>query len=148
MSKEKNEQLGMNPSTASAKLLKDILFSLILETNKNYCFHCGIKLTRETFSIEHKVPWLHSENPKELFFNLNNISFSHLECNVKAKRSGGNKLRKSREDNEAWCGKCKSFLDKSEFYSSTTRWNGVKSLCKFHFCEITNNRKKIVRAKI
>lgn len=79
----KQEQLGMNPSTAQARLLKDILFKFAKETP---CYHCKGMLTRETFSIEHKVPWLHSENPKELFFDLNNISFSHLSCNIAAGR--------------------------------------------------------------
>lgn len=43
-------------------------------------------MCRDTFSIEHKVPWLHSENPLELYFSLDNISFSHYLCNVKAGR--------------------------------------------------------------
>ncbi len=43
-------------------------------------------MTRETFSIEHKDPWLDCENPSEKFFDLANISFSHLSCNAKASR--------------------------------------------------------------
>lgn len=76
-------QLGMNPSTASHRLVKDILFSLVKDTP---CFHCGGKLDRETFSIEHKVPWLHSEDPVKMFFDLGNISFSHGGCNSSNKR--------------------------------------------------------------
>ncbi len=72
----------MNPSTASGRLVKDILWSLIVQTNKDNCCKCGEKMTRETFSIEHKIPWLDSENPIELFFDLDNISFSHLSCNI------------------------------------------------------------------
>ena len=79
---KKQTQLGMNPSTASHRLLKDILWSLIVETKKDTCFKCNLPLTRDTFSIEHKIPWLDSKNPLELFFDLNNITFSHLKCNV------------------------------------------------------------------
>jgi hypothetical protein len=42
--------------------------------------------SEKELSIEHKIPWLDSEDPKDLFFNLNNIAFSHLTCNVKAAR--------------------------------------------------------------
>lgn len=89
----KKEQLGMSSSSASGRLVKDILFSLIKDKP---CYHCGEPLTRETFSIEHKVPWLHSENPSELYFNLENIDFSHLICNIKSGR--GNKKYNSKEE--------------------------------------------------
>lgn len=82
----KNEQLGMNYSTASNRLVKDILFNFIVVSGQNKCFRCGEPMERSNFSIEHKVPWLHSANPTELFFDLNNISFSHLKCNVENAR--------------------------------------------------------------
>ena len=78
----KNEQLGMNYSTASNRLVRDILFNFIVVCGQNKCFRCGEPMERHNFSIEHKVPWLHSEKPKETFFDLNNISFSHLSCNA------------------------------------------------------------------
>ena len=82
----KQEQLGMNPSTASHRLVKDILWSLIEKTEQDNCHQCGEKMQRDNFSIEHKEPWLHSEKPAELYFDLDNISFSHLRCNVEARR--------------------------------------------------------------
>ena len=85
MKQEKQRQLGMNPSTAQAKLLKDILFFFV-NRDEIKCFQCSGTLTRENFSIEHKVPWLHSESPRELFFDLDNIRFSHLSCNYSAAR--------------------------------------------------------------
>lgn len=78
---KKKEQLGMAYGTASYKLVKDILYSMLLELNRNECFHCGKPMTRQTFSIEHKIAWLNSGNPLDLFFDLTNISFSHLSCN-------------------------------------------------------------------
>lgn len=82
---EKHKQLGMNPSTASGRLLKDLLFKYAVASGEK-CFRCNEELTRETFSIEHKIPWLHSENPVELFFDLDNIAFSHLLCNIGNRR--------------------------------------------------------------
>lgn len=82
---KKANQLGMNPSTASHRLVKDILFKFVIDSG-HVCFHCGEDLTRETFSIEHMEPWLDTDRPAELFFDLSNIAFSHLRCNIKASR--------------------------------------------------------------
>jgi hypothetical protein len=82
MSDKKKEQLGMNPSTASGRLVKDIMWSLLLETNKHICCKCNQPMSRETFSIEHLTPWLDSDDPVGLYFSLDNISFSHLSCNI------------------------------------------------------------------
>ena len=93
MGNKKTEQLGMNPSTASGRLVKDTLFRLAIETNHK-CFQCGGELTRDTFSIEHKKPWLNSEDPLGNYFDQDNISFSHLSCNVKAAKAGRPKIHK------------------------------------------------------
>lgn len=87
ITKKKNEKLGMNASTASNRLVKDLLFNFIISSGHK-CFWCGEELTRETFSIEHKIPWLNSEDPKSLFFDIDNISYSHFLCNVKAAKRG------------------------------------------------------------
>lgn len=105
MKDKKSQQLEMNISTAQGRLVKDILWMLLQETNRTKCFICNEEMTRETFSIEHKIPWLDSNNPKELFWNLNNISFSHLSCNISSGR--GNKKYYTKEerkerDKELW----------------------------------------------
>lgn len=82
---KKQAQLGMNPGTASNRLVKDILFHFVKESGAG-CFQCGKPMLREDFSIEHKEPWLDSENPREMFFDLNNISFSHRKCNSEERR--------------------------------------------------------------
>lgn len=86
MTDKKKQQLGMNPSTASHRLVKDILWKLIVQTNQDTCCKCGEPMSRETFSIEHVTPWLDSEDPAGLYFDLNNINFSHLSCNVADRR--------------------------------------------------------------
>lgn len=87
MNNKRTEQLGMPYGTASGRLVKDILFKFICETGKNVCYQCGKEMSRDTFSIEHKIPWIDHPNPIETFFDLDNISFSHLSCNVKAARN-------------------------------------------------------------
>ena len=82
---KKQSQLGMNPSTASHRLGKDLLFKFVQIHHPN-CYRCGEPMTRETFSIEHKTPWLDSDDPVGLYFDLDNIDFSHLQCNVGDRR--------------------------------------------------------------
>lgn len=83
---KKKDQLGMNPSTASHKLVKDILWSLVVKTGQDYCHRCSEKMVRDNFSIEHIEDWLDSKDPVGLYFSLDNITFSHLSCNVAASR--------------------------------------------------------------
>lgn len=67
---------------------KNILYNLLVRFNLNKCYQCGNTIDKvEELSIEHKTPWLDSDTPKELFFNLENIAFSHLSCNCRARRS-------------------------------------------------------------
>ena len=81
--RKKAIQLGMPSGTAANKLKKMIMFKLLQYAGLDTCFQCGrIIKTVEELSIEHKTPWLDSENPKELFFDLNNVAFSHLKCNI------------------------------------------------------------------
>jgi hypothetical protein len=83
--KNKNKLLGEPYGTASNKLKKKILFSLLVKDKLNICFQCGEIIEKiEDLSIEHKSPWMSAENPKEAFYDLDNISFSHLKCNMRA----------------------------------------------------------------
>lgn len=91
MDKSKNairsEQLGMSFGKANNILKKSIMFSLIQKCSMDNCFLCGERIKSvDEMSIEHKTPWLRSENPLEMFFDLDNIAFSHLKCNVSSKR--------------------------------------------------------------
>ncbi len=83
---KKQLQLGMNPSTASHRLIKDTLFRLATDAG-HVCFRCGGVLDRESFSLEHKIAWLDSDDPKRQFFDQSNVAFSHLRCNVGDARS-------------------------------------------------------------
>jgi len=83
-SQNKSEFLGMPFGTASARLRKQILFYLLVKHNENICYRCS-KLIEDIadLSIEHKEPWQNISI--KLFWNINNIGFSHLSCNVKAR---------------------------------------------------------------
>lgn len=87
---KKKIQLGMDPSTACHKLRMDILFNFVKISGKK-CYRCNKELTRDTFSIDHIINWLNSEDPKGLFFNLDNITFSHKSCNYGAARRSNKK---------------------------------------------------------
>jgi hypothetical protein len=82
---KKNKQLGMHYGTAAQRLRKMIMFAMVKDLGLDNCFQCGKPIeTVEELSIEHKVPWLDSEDPKGLFFDLENVAFSHLSCNCSA----------------------------------------------------------------
>ena len=87
----KNQQLGMNVSTANHKLKVDLLFKFVVLAGHK-CHRCGKELTRDTFSVDHIQPWLHTDKPLELFFDLDNIAFSHQACNTGARRCNGPRL--------------------------------------------------------
>jgi len=82
----KNILLGMPHGTANGILRKNIIFWLAGKSDMLNCFRCG-KLIEDIneFSIEHKRPWQREPEPKEAFFDIDNISFSHIKCNVDAR---------------------------------------------------------------
>jgi hypothetical protein len=71
----------MNFSTAQQKLWKLVLFNLVKKAEVNVCIHCGklIETVRE-LSIAHRQKWF-DVNP-DLFWDLDNIGFAHLHCNI------------------------------------------------------------------
>ena len=80
---KKSELLGVPFGTASGRLRKLILFDFVQLLSLDSCYKCNetIKFI-EDLSIEHIEPWQSSDDPKESFFDLGNIAFSHLSCNV------------------------------------------------------------------
>lgn len=109
---KKQIQLGMNPSTANGRLVKDLLFNFVTQAG-HVCFRCSEPMTRETFSIEHTTPWLDSEDPIGLFFDMKNIAYSHLSCNIGARRTTSRPLRGYKHGTSAYrygcrCETCKT----------------------------------------
>jgi hypothetical protein len=84
---DKKEELGMNPGTARHRLVKQLMFKFIKELKLDICFQCSKKIEKiEDLSIEHKIPWRFSNKALELYFDLDNIAFSHGSCNRAAAR--------------------------------------------------------------
>ncbi len=92
----KDAALGISHGTAANRLRKSIMFALICETKRNVCHQCGAGIWKvEDLSVEHKEPWLAADDPRKAFFDLNNIAFSHLKCNVRAARPRPRKIFRS-----------------------------------------------------
>jgi hypothetical protein len=100
---KKREQLGMPFGTAAGKLRKEYMFYLAKKCGENICYRCGkeIKISKD-LSLDHLIDWIDSEDPKRLFFDVENVKFSHLSCNKKAL----NKIRGVcyRENRRNWVG--------------------------------------------
>jgi hypothetical protein len=110
---KKSSQLGLSFGKANGILKKSLLFYFVKKCGVDTCYRCNKKIEKiDDLSIEHKVPWLDSEDPKKLFFDINNISFSHLHCNIKEFRSSTKILKK---DGYIWCWDCKIYKPINEF---------------------------------
>lgn len=74
------QQLGMPHGTAANRLRKIVLFHVLKKHKENVCFKCGEVIpTVDELSLEHKQPW--EGRSAELFWDVENITFSHLRCN-------------------------------------------------------------------
>lgn len=98
----RRDQLGMPMGTAAHRLRKMIMFDLIQKTNQDFCFVCDERIeTPEELSIEHKRPWLDID--PALFWDLDNIAFSHRNCNKPHRPNGGtNKNKTSKYRGVMW----------------------------------------------
>lgn len=83
---KKDEQLNMPHSTAQNKLRKLLLFKYLSLAGENACHRCEELMTVDNFSVEHKQSWL--DVSPDLFWDLDNIAFAHLRCNIQAARLG------------------------------------------------------------
>ena len=80
--KNRDEKLGFDLGRARVRLAKEVQFMLIQKAGMGTCYRCGQQLTPQDVSIDHKIGFTNSENPEEMFFDLTNIAFSHLACNM------------------------------------------------------------------
>jgi HNH endonuclease len=122
-------QLGMSFGSASYRLMRNILFAFVEKTNQNICYRCGKPMSAKDFSIEHKEPWLHVS--PALFWDLENIAFSHKRCNIACSRSGTPRFKKMEAPpGTSWCTKHRDFLPIANFQKSRSSWNGLQSHCR------------------
>jgi hypothetical protein len=125
---KKNETLGMPYGTAQNRLRKMILFSLAQQLEQDVCYRCGdIILSPEHLSIEHIEPW--EGRSADLFWDLNNIAFSHLRCNTPHSYGEGREPRQF--DGEfLTCCRCKVSLPVTDFWKDKSNWTGFQYYCK------------------
>lgn len=84
MSEKKAALLGMPIGTATGRLRKSLMYSLADKLGLLTCHRCAEQIcTEESLSIEHKVAWESADDPVKMFFDLDNIAFSHLSCNIR-----------------------------------------------------------------
>lgn len=124
-------QLGMPFGTANGRLRKMIMFKYVKLAGDDVCFKCGKQIdTIDELSIEHKLPWL-SRDPSR-FWDLDNIAFSHLMCNVPHyednQRKGVSRIEVP--DGYARCVTCKQNKPVAEFWPDSRRYNGLRGHCK------------------
>lgn len=123
--------LGIKYPAAQGRLRKQVLLNLLQRLGENFCFRCGGEITTvRELSMDHKEYWLYID--VKLFWDLNNIAFSHLKCNVGVQRHGARlqKVRKIGPEGTAWCYKHELFLPVDQFHKSRSRWNGLQAGCK------------------
>lgn len=130
MNAVKAAQLGMPFGTANARLRKAILFRLLQRLGEDTCFRCDEKIENlDELSIEHKAPWLYVN--VELFWDLDNIAFSHLRCNIGA---AGKPTRITCPQGQQWCTGCKQCHEIDRFpvasESSVGQRNGLRQDCR------------------
>ena len=125
--RKKAQQLGMPYGTACGRLRKLVLFRLLQQLGETVCFRCGESIeVADDLSLEHKQPWLDVDSG--LFWDLDNIAFSHLTCNSSARRRAPS--TRVREDGKVRCGKCRRWASPVMFTANVSTPTGCSSWCK------------------
>ena len=125
---KKANQLGMPFGTASNRLKKLILFKLLVDAGLHQCFKCKEDIGNvDELSIEHIEPWFNINS--ELFWDLDNIAFSHKDCNRPHVYHGGTYKRKIGPEGTVWCSSHQDFLPQEKFWKSKTTASGFRTFC-------------------
>lgn len=130
--RSETNQLGINYSTAMNRLRVKIMYYLAYKCNMLDCYRCGKYIeSSEQLSVEHKKPWLY--NDTSLFWDLENIAFSHKLCNTGNKRYFKLKPKNKKDKGPigtVWCGSCKKYLEYINFCKDASSWTGFSHTCR------------------
>jgi len=136
---KKSKQLGLNHSTANYHLQRMILMHLVKKTGMDTCFRCNKKINNyKDISIEHKKPWIDTDIG--LYWDLQNIAFSHKSCNY----SCGRRNKIINPPGEEWCYKCKNSKKISEFPPSVLKRRRICKKCFNTYRKDLRKRKKML----
>lgn len=135
---KKSDTLGMPHGTAAHRLRKMLLFKYVQKAGDDICYRCKLKIDKiDDLSIEHKKSW--EGISADLFWDLDNIAYSHIRCNVPNNHRGSGVFkRKVGPSGTAWCIGHKNFVSVNSFYKNKTRWSGLEQYC----VECTGNRNR------
>ena len=115
--------LGMPFGTAAAKLRKMVLFDLLKRHHENICVRCGKQIELiEELSLEHLKPW--EDRDVALFWDINNIGFSHTRCNRPHQRSS-----RFIPDGQGWCSTCQTLQSSENFHQNASTKTGLSFEC-------------------
>jgi hypothetical protein len=131
MSKQRSsriaEQLGMSHGAAAQRLRKNLLFHLLKRLKENMCLVCKQEIVDSSeLSIEHIKPW--EGRSTDLFWDIENISFSHLSCN-RPHVYRGTVTNRVCPEGKSWCWSCKDFKLLEEFHKNSDRVSGLQPVC-------------------
>ena len=132
----RSEILGMPFGTACNKLRRMVMFNLLQRHEENICYKCSkIILKAEDLTLEHKETW--QDGGSTLFWDLNNIAFSHRQCNLPK-----GIIRREIADGKLWCSSCKEYKPIPCFHRERKQRTGYALLCK----DCSNSKRKEVKA--
>lgn len=118
------ELLGMSVSTAANRLKKMMMLHLAQQLELDDCYRCGKTILEpEDCTLDHKEPW--RDASAELFWDLDNIAFSHSKCNSAA---GRKPTKKVGPPGTSWCCQCKTFPSVSDF--GPGKRDGLDAICR------------------
>jgi len=75
--------LGDETKAARFKLLRALAYEYMKMKFHGLCHNCHKFVEREDFSLEHIIPWMNSFDPKRFFYDVQNLTISHISCNAK-----------------------------------------------------------------
>ena len=74
--------LGMSGGSANNRMRNNVVFRLAGKLDMLTCFRCGQPITSVgDLSYDHIKEWRKADDPASLFFDAENIAFSHRLCN-------------------------------------------------------------------
>jgi hypothetical protein len=139
---KKARQLGMPHGTAQGRLVKMLLLRMAQDLGRDFCHRCGGRIESvKELSTDHKKEWLDADTA--LYWDLDNIAFSHRSCNYAAARRTTETFQASAKANgrarskavkappgTAWCYGHKKYLDKDLFNRNKWTVSGTQRFCK------------------
>jgi hypothetical protein len=132
----RSEILGMPFGTACNRLRRMVMFDILRRHEENICFRCGRVIDKfEDLTLEHKVAW--QGGGPTLFWDLNNIAFSHRHCNVPT-----GVVRREIINGTLWCSHCQQYKAIPFFHRDKKQRTGYALICK----DCSNSKRKEVKA--